>query len=142
MKALLITELADLPELPGRLSIAREAANNPIPAAVFRRHRPFSVLRVAFSPDSTHVVTTSDDNTARVWRVDGTGEAIVLRGHEGEVWNLAFSPDGTRLVTASDDDTARVWRADGTGEPIVFRGHEDYVGAVSFNPVPVPMPIT
>ena len=59
-----------------------------------------------------------------MWRGDGSGEPLVLRGHEGRVCSAAFSPDGTRIVTASDDGTARVWRADGSGEPVVLRGHE------------------
>ena len=57
------------------------------------------------------------DKTARVWRADGSGEPVVLRGHEGAVSRPAFSPDGTRIVTGSGDSTARVWRADGSGEP-------------------------
>ncbi|WP_304988748.1 WD40 repeat domain-containing protein, partial [Corallococcus sp. CA049B] len=60
----------------------------------------------------------------RVWRADGTGEPVVLRGDERPVPSAAFSPDGERVVTASWDGTARVWRADGTGMPVVLRGHE------------------
>jgi WD40 repeat protein len=44
-----------------------------------------------------------------VWAADGSGEPLVLRGHEGYVWSAAFSPDGTKIVTASTDQTARVW---------------------------------
>lgn len=64
---------------------------------------------VAWSPDGKRIVTTSFDTTARVWSADGTGEPLVLRGHEREVNSAAWSPDGTRIVTASDDTTARVW---------------------------------
>jgi WD40 repeat protein len=40
------------------------------------------VLRVAFSPDGSRIVTASADKTARVWDA-ATGEAlIVLRGHD------------------------------------------------------------
>src|SRR5215813_1843417 len=87
-----------------------------------------------FSPDGTRVVTASWDRTARVWRADGTGEPVVLKGHESIVMSAAFSPDGTRVVTASVDKTARVWRADGTGEPVVLKGHEDDVVSAAFSP--------
>jgi WD40 repeat protein len=44
-----------------------------------------------------------------VWRADGSGAPIVLRGHENTVTSAGFSPDGTRIVTGSGDNTARMW---------------------------------
>ena len=46
-----------------------------------------------------------------MWAADGSGEPVVLRGHQGPVLSAAWSPDGTRIVTASEDGTARVWAA-------------------------------
>ena len=105
-----------------------------------RADRPGTHVRhwgAAFSPDGSRVVTASDnlDGTARVWRTDGTGEPIVLRGgHNDDRYTPAFSPDGARVVTASDDSTARVWRTDGTGEPVVLSGHEDELNSAVFSP--------
>ena len=62
-----------------------------------------------YSPDGTQLVSGGLDGTARVWRSDGTGEPLVLRGHRGSVANASFSPDGTRVVTAAWDGTARIW---------------------------------
>ena len=92
------------------------------------------VRRVAFGPDGTHLVTGSDDRTARVWRADGTGEPVVLAGHEGNILSVAFSPEGTHVVTASDDGTARVWQTDGTGNPVVLTGHTSMVTSAAFSP--------
>jgi WD40 repeat protein len=64
---------------------------------------------VAWSPDGQRIVTASVDKTARLWRVDSTGEPVVLRGHESIVLSAAWSPDGQRIVTASVDKSARVW---------------------------------
>ena len=64
----------------------------------------------AFSPDGTRVVTASEDGTARIWRIDGGAEPLVLKGHSRSVNTAKFSSDGTRVVTASLDGTARIWR--------------------------------
>jgi WD40 repeat protein len=97
------------------------------------RH-PEPVASAAFSPDGERIVTASEDATARVWNSDGTGDPIVLTGHEGGVVSAAFSPDGKRIVTASADRTARVWNADGAGTPVVLRGHKEEVAAAAFTP--------
>ncbi|KFA93814.1 hypothetical protein Q664_07020 [Archangium violaceum Cb vi76] len=69
-----------------------------------------------------------------MWRADGQGEPVVLRGHAGQMSSAAFSPDGQRVVTTSEDKTVRVWRADGQGEPVVLRGHAEEVLSAVFNP--------
>src|SRR5262249_32612541 len=56
-----------------------------------------------------HIVTASWDKTVRVWNADGTGEPLVLRGHEAPVSSAAWSPDGRHLVSASFDKTVRAW---------------------------------
>ena len=97
-------------------------------------HHEGKVSYAAFSPDGTRIVTASDDGTARVWRADGQGEPVVLKGHRGLVWSAAFSPDGARIVTGSSDEMVRVWRADGQGEPVVLKGHKERVDSALFSP--------
>ena len=63
----------------------------------------------AFSPDGSHIVTASSDNTARIWNAATAKEIAVLRGHQWGVSSAALSPDGSRIVTASLDQTARIW---------------------------------
>jgi WD40 repeat protein len=67
------------------------------------------VRSVAFSPDGKHIITASNDKTARVWDAE-TGKQIgePLRGHTDWVWSAVFSPDGKRIVTASEDKTVRL----------------------------------
>ena len=54
-------------------------------------------------------LTSSYDNTARLWDVE-TGQQIrVFKGHSWWVWSAAFSPDESHVVTASQDGTSIVW---------------------------------
>jgi len=74
------------------------------------------------------------ERTVRVWKADGTGDLLILRGHQSEVSTAVFSPDGARIITASMDRTVRLWNADGAGKPLVFHGHRGNVYTVAFSP--------
>lgn len=71
------------------------------------------VVSAAYTADDQVLVTTSFDNTARLWF--GAGESRILYGHDGPVVDARFTANGARLVTASSDGTARVWRVEPSG---------------------------
>ena len=104
------------------------------PSAYLVLEHPGDIYAAAVSADGDLIATTCEDDTVRVWRMDGTGPIAELRGHERTVYRAAFSPDGQHLVTASFDQTARIWRTDGTGEPLILRGHEGNVFSAEFSP--------
>ena len=87
---------------------------------------------VAVTPDGTHVVTGSDDSTARVWNLaDGT--SIELRGHHGPIETMTLSSDGSYLATAGTDGDVWLWELPGgTGRRL--RGHRNAVRGVAFSP--------
>ena len=75
---------------------------------VLRGHQNH-VLSARFSPDGREVVTSSWDDTARLWDV-ATGNAVaVLRGHRAVVTQAIFWPDGSKILTTSLDSTVRFW---------------------------------
>jgi WD40 repeat protein len=73
-----------------------------------------AVSRVAFDPFGQYVVSTSEDDTARIVKVIGTGaggEAIRLIAHTAPLTDVAIAPNGRTLATASEDGTVRIWSA-------------------------------
>lgn len=91
-------------------------------------------LSASFSPDGKRIVAASFDNMVRIWNADGTGEPLVLRGHDETVHAVSWSPDGKRIASGAGDKTIRVWNADGSGSPTILRGHESHVSSVAFSP--------
>ena len=107
------------------------------PIEIMRRRHNSEVLSVAFSPDGSRIVSSSVDNTLRLWDAH-TGEAIgePLSGQRSWVSTIAFSPDSSRIVSVSSDDlTLRRWdtnTAAAIGKPL--HGHESWVTSAAFSP--------
>jgi WD40 repeat protein/tetratricopeptide (TPR) repeat protein len=66
------------------------------------------VWHVAFSADARHLLTASDDGTARVWDVT-TGQLVALLRHGSAVRHALFAPDGHSVITGSMDNRVRLW---------------------------------
>jgi len=76
---------------------------------ILRNHTNW-VMALAVLPDG-RVVSSSYDNTLRVWDVDTGRTLATLQGHTHSVSALAVLPDG-RVVSGSSDKTLRVWDVD------------------------------
>jgi WD40 repeat protein/serine/threonine protein kinase len=90
------------------------------------------VRSVSFSPKGQLVLSSSEDNTIRVWDATSGKTITALRGHGRAVRTCAFSPDGEWVLSGSDDERVRVWNVQGYRETrvlhaTVFSGHEDAV---------------
>ncbi len=85
-----------------------------------------------FNPDGSKIVTASDDNTARVWDLQGKLLATISV-YSASVNSANFSPDGSKIVTASDDNTARVWDLQGNLLAMISV-HTDRVNSANFSP--------
>jgi WD40 repeat protein len=90
------------------------------------------VESAAFSPDGTHILTTTYD-VATIWNTRTRDVVAELRVDQG-ITDAAFSRDGKLVVTASFDDTARVWDASTGDNVAVLRGHEAGVNSAAFSP--------
>ena len=57
------------------------------------------VKSVAFSYDSTNIVSGSIDETVRVWNVESGNCEVTLGGHAHSIYSVAFSNDGRKIKT-------------------------------------------
>ena len=89
--------------------------------AIKARPEGFGITRLAFSPDGSFLVTTSDvipgGSVAKVWDVQTGKEITISQGYTdgARIWALAISPDGERVATGSLEDKLYIWDAK-TGE--------------------------
>jgi WD40 repeat protein/serine/threonine protein kinase len=93
-----------------------------------------AILSVVYSRDGKRLLTSSYDNTARLWDLEKPEEIRVFRGHDWWVWSAAFSPDERWIVTASQDGSAIVWDAESGAARVTFRGHAGPVYNAVFAP--------
>ncbi|PIU60687.1 MAG: hypothetical protein COS85_23190 [Armatimonadetes bacterium CG07_land_8_20_14_0_80_59_28] len=71
------------------------------------------VISLCFSPDGTRLVSTSYDQTARIWDVK-TGESLHVLQHPHGVAGASVSSDSRTVVTGCFDGILRIWDI-GTG---------------------------
>lgn len=69
------------------------------------------VRSVAYSPDGRFIVSSSWDETIRVWEVATGKELQTLTGHSGQIINAVYSSNGQFIASVSFDKTIRVWDA-------------------------------
>ncbi len=101
-------------------------------AKVFRGH--LGVNHIAFSKDGKKIVSSSLDNTARIWDIE-TGICLqILKGHTQWVEGVAFSPNGQEVISSSKDKTIRMWDVESGKCVRTFRGHTNGVRGIAYSP--------
>jgi hypothetical protein len=89
-----------------------------------------------FSRDGEWIVTASDDQLARLWKLEAGSEPRprLLSGHQGIVKSAVFDSTGRRVLTASFDTTVIIWDS-ATGQRLLtLSPHPDAVQAAAFSP--------
>lgn len=64
---------------------------------------------VAFSRNSSRVVSGGEDGRVFVWDTDTRACVTEYRGHPTSVLSVAFSPEGNHVVSADEHGTIRFW---------------------------------
>lgn len=82
------------------------------------------VMCVSITPDGRRVLTSSWDQTVRLWDAETGAEIRCFKGHSGFICACAFLGDGRRAVSAGAGDNAlRVWDCEDGREILRLRKH-------------------
>ncbi|MGA7317211.1 MAG: TIR domain-containing protein [Silvibacterium sp.] len=91
------------------------------------------ISEAAFSPDTTQLLTASDDGTARIWDT-ATGKIVkILHRDATPLTHVAFSRSGNRAAVVSKDAVVRVWDIQKGSLVAQLRGHTAAVNSVMFS---------
>lgn len=67
------------------------------------------IRSINYSPNGKYLLSTSVDNTARIW--DVKSETLLMTLNHDDIVNYAeFSPDGNQIMTSCYDGKIRIWR--------------------------------
>ncbi len=89
---------------------------------------------MAFTPDSSSLLSSSADGTLRVWDIQSRQCVRVIAGYAVSLYDLDWSPNGTHLVSGGTDGLVTIWDLSGGTPPRVLHGHTWVVCGVGWSP--------
>jgi WD40 repeat protein len=81
------------------------------------------VTSVAVIPDGKQIISSSWDNTLKVWDLETGEELFTLKGHTFPVTSVAVTPNGKQAISGSLDKTLKVWDLEARKELFTLKGH-------------------
>lgn len=86
------------------------------------------------SPDSTVLLSGSDDTTIKLWDSSTCDEIACLRDHTGMINSVRFHPDGSCMASGATDNTIKVWDARSQRLLQHYDAHTKSVNSINFHP--------
>ena len=94
----------------------------------------YGLVAIASSPKmAMEILTSSDDNTSRVWDAESGKELFTLSGHTQTVNRAIWNADDSRILTTSGDDTIRIWDAKTGKLQAILAGHSEAILYADWN---------
>jgi len=103
----------------------RAAIASPWHSRVLLQGHTDDVTNATWSHDDSKILTSSDDNTVRIWDAASGQELVRLEDHTANVTHATWSRDDSKILTSSDDNTVRIWDAASGQELLTLTGHTE-----------------
>ncbi|KAM9712054.1 TAF5-like RNA polymerase II p300/CBP-associated factor-associated factor 65 kDa subunit 5L [Dama dama] len=92
------------------------------------------VYGTRFLPDSSALLSCSEDTSIRYWDLGSFTNTVRYQGHAYPVWDLDISPHSLYFASGCHDRTARLWSFDQAYPLRIYAGHVADVDCVRFHP--------
>ncbi len=92
------------------------------------------VTEIQFTSDGKRLISSSADQTIRIWDLENQRCLKTLRGNRGKLTQIELMPDETRLISGSQDGTVAVWDLTGDHSRPEYVSFEDRVLSWRFTP--------
>ncbi len=107
--------------------------NATIPKTTLLSGHSTYVQSVAWSRDSSQLVTAGSDASVRIWDARSGDNVTTLTGHRGFVSAVAWSSDGAVVASGGEDRTVKLWNTTDGTETASLVGHSQRVVGVAFS---------
>lgn len=105
------------------------------PSATIKDAHQHRISKTLFHPTGKYVVSTSFDQTWKLWDVENSQEALVQQeGHSKEVFCGSFHPDGGLLSTGGLDAIGRIWDLRCGRSIATLQGHIKGIYSMDWSP--------
>ncbi|ETO08786.1 hypothetical protein RFI_28600 [Reticulomyxa filosa] len=99
---------------------------------VLKGHKS-GINSVRLSANGCKVISSSNDNTVRIWNVASGKQIQIFEGHTNWTRVAEFSPDEQVVISGSADETIRLWDAESGKQMIQLEGHSNWIWGISIS---------
>jgi len=89
---------------------------------------------VAFAPDGTFLVTTTEENAIQVWNTGNQNVKLKIKSGMAFLNAVTVSPNGTQIASGSEDGIVRVWDFASGKLLFAINGHSAPVTSLAYSP--------
>lgn len=94
-------------------------------------HKRF-IVSASFSPDGTHIASSSLDGTVRLWSINEGKEVETFYVLQPSA--LAYSPDGEHIAVGLQSGLVHIFHVRKKHPPLKLEGHSGFISSMAFSP--------